>query len=59
MLRRAMTFVKKVTSKRGTILYVPHVPDSKKGVLAEVLTHIPKENYASKNSFGKPREKKD
>ncbi len=59
MLRRAMTFVKKVTSKRGTILYVPHVPDSKKGVLAEVLTHIPKENYASKNSFGKPRGKKD
>lgn len=50
LLRRAMNFVKKVTSKRGMILYVPHVPDSKKGVLAEALTHVPKRNYVSKRS---------
>lgn len=47
MLRRAMNFIKKICSRRGAILYIPHVPESKKGVLAEVLTHIPKKNYFS------------
>jgi len=47
MLRRAMNFIKKICSRRGAILYIPHIPESKKGVLAEVLTHIPKKNYFS------------
>jgi hypothetical protein len=37
--------------RRGSLLYVPHIPDSQKGVLSEVLTHIPKNNYASEPSL--------